>query len=173
MESTIETFEINQGNTYVTHNFDAKFPDMDISGLAVTTGLPALHGYQVTLTVHGGSINLPPPGVFNWHYLQCVLKRFATPDYRSFNNIVHYEMPFKTSSDSDIDEFEDDGSAEPPYPSYRFDRYLQEQAERLRLFERNEAISGWVSDGLTTHLFYKHLRLILPRSNSSIALLIL
>ncbi len=57
----------------------------------------------MTLSVHGGSEALPPKGVFDWHYLQCVAKRFATQEYKDVPGIYFSVYPFKTS-DCDLDE---------------------------------------------------------------------
>jgi len=48
---------------------------------------PNLHRYLITVKAP------PAPGVFKWHYVQCVLRRFATEEYRSINNIAHFVFP--------------------------------------------------------------------------------
>jgi len=47
---------------------------------------PNLHRYLITVQAP------PAPGVFKWHYVQCVL-RFATEEYRSMDNIAHFVFP--------------------------------------------------------------------------------
>jgi hypothetical protein len=90
---------------------------------------------------------LPPEGVFDWHYLQCVVRAFGTPQYQNFPNINFFVHPFKTAHDDDDsdDEYTDNDEAELPYPSYRFDRYLEEQGRRQMALERREAVGRWSS----------------------------
>jgi hypothetical protein len=99
----------------------------------------------VTLSVHAGTEPLPPKGVFGWHYLQCVAKRFATSDYKLFPAIYFYVYPFKTTSDESDDEFEfeDNDEIEPPYPTYRFDRFMAEQGKKQMIHERNQEVALW------------------------------
>ncbi|KAH9996768.1 hypothetical protein BJV77DRAFT_1085320 [Russula vinacea] len=64
-------------DTYTIHNFNTNYPRLMLLGsppVPTSPELPELHGYQVTLSVHAGNHCLPPPGVFNWHYLQCIIK---------------------------------------------------------------------------------------------------
>ena len=47
------------------------------SELGGTTAIPndqVLHGRQIALSMNDPSLSLPPVDVFNWHYIQCVLK---------------------------------------------------------------------------------------------------
>ena len=76
--------------------------------------IPPLHLYTVTLSVNAGDSSLPPKGVFNWHYLQCVVRAFGIPQYRNFPNITFFVHPFKTAFDDLDDEYTDDGETEPP-----------------------------------------------------------
>ena len=92
--------------------------------------MPALHMFTVTLSTHRRNIPLPPTGVFNWHYLQCVLLRFATDQYKQLPNITFFIHTFKTSDTESDDDFEDDINDEPPYLSYRFDRMMEPQREK-------------------------------------------
>jgi len=88
---------------------------------------------------------LPPSGVFNWHYLQCVAKQFATSEYKSLHGIYFYVYPFKTASDESDDEFESDSNdeIEPPYPTYNFDRFMVEQGRKQMIEERNQEVAQW------------------------------
>ncbi len=59
----------------------------------------------------------PSSGVFDWHYIQCVLQRFATEEYRGMDNIAYFALPFRTRDDDDYsDQF--NNTQDPPYPSY-------------------------------------------------------
>ena len=47
---------------------------------------PVLHGHHAS-PPQPQLNNVPPPGLFCWHYLKCVLKRFAHDDYKNLENI--------------------------------------------------------------------------------------
>jgi hypothetical protein len=111
---------------------------------AYQLNVPALHMYPVTL-LGRRNIPLPPTGVFDWHYLQCVLLRFGTDQYRQLPGIAFFIYPFKTADDESDDEFEVDVNGEPPYPSYRFDRIMALQREKLREQEQFKEVSQWAS----------------------------
>ena len=102
----------------------------------------------LTLSVHAGDQPLPPQGVFNWHYLQCVIHRFGTPQYKGFPNVEFFVYPFRTGSDSPDDESigDHDNDVDPPYPSYHFDRYLERQSESQRAIEHRKDVLRWASD---------------------------
>jgi hypothetical protein len=107
------------------------------------------HGTRITLSTHGSSLNLLPVGVFNWHYIQCVLKRFTTTDYQEFGNVHYCVLPFRTRDDdddeSDID-FDDPGNiSNPPYPSYLLELSELRARQRLEKAEHHNAIVAWNS----------------------------
>ncbi|KAF7983226.1 hypothetical protein HWV62_23516 [Athelia sp. TMB] len=84
----------------------------------------------------------PPPAAFRWHYLQCVLRRFATPEYIAIANIHHHEMALRMEGDSD-DEDEVD-SNDDLWPSAVID-YGAYEAERERGYrETTESVGRWV-----------------------------
>jgi len=75
--------------------------------------------------------------------LQCVAKRFATSDYKTFDNNFSVQ-PFKADDDTDDElEFEDYDGIDPPYRTYHFDRYLAEEGEKQMLLERAEVVALW------------------------------
>jgi hypothetical protein len=89
--------------------------------------LAPLHGYTITLSVHGiHNTPLPPPGAFNWHYLQCVIKRFGTSEFKNLPNINHFIQPFKTESNEGSDNT-NNYNTNPPYPSHGFNFCAQEK----------------------------------------------
>ncbi|CAA7268420.1 unnamed protein product [Cyclocybe aegerita] len=142
-------FYHNTDDTYTLHNFET---DQDVTIVGFESSIfsgpsvfPRLHLHQMMLSVHGGNEPLPPKGVFDWHYLQCVAKRFATSDYKTVPGIYFHVYPFKTADDESDDEFEfeDNGEAEPPYPTYRFDRFLAEQGRIQRMHERAQEVARW------------------------------
>ena len=109
-----------------------------------------LHGLVITLPT-----NNPPIGIFNWNYLQCVLTRFATPEYRGFQNIRHFSFPFHTREEAEDDESDFDFDCErnianPPYPSYLIELAEARERQRMEDEERNRAIAAWNSK-VSTH----------------------
>ena len=106
-----------------------------------------LHGCRITLTTLDGSPH-PPIGVFNWHYLQCVLKKFSAPEYQHVENINHFTFPFCTKDDNDESDFDFDDErniADPPYPSYLIELAEARARHHLEDVERNSAIMAWSS----------------------------
>ena len=74
---------------------------------------------------------------------------FGTPQYKNFPDIKYFVYPFKTVAEISGDEYEfednDDSEIDPPYPSFRFDRYLAEQGRRQMVLERREEVVKWSS----------------------------
>jgi len=140
-------------NQYVMHNFSEH--SLNRFGLNLDPTNPGetlLHGYQVILTSLNPSLQLPPVGVFNWHYVQCVLKKFSTSDYQNIQNIYYFCLPFRTRDDIEDDEsdrdFDDERNiANPPYPSYMMDLIRYRARQRLEEEERNRTILTWRVSG--------------------------
>jgi hypothetical protein len=107
------------------------------------------HGYSITLTTHVPTLDLPPVGVFNWLYTQCVLTKFSTADYRTFNNIYHFVLPFRTRDDDDDEsdrDFDDERNiANPPYPSYPLELAEFRLRQHLEALEHDHTIMAWNS----------------------------
>jgi len=102
--------------------------------------LPALHGHHAS-PPHPQLNNLPPPGLLRWHYLQCVLKKFAHNDYNNLENIEFSELPLRMEGDSD-----DDGTdSELEWPSMAFDlgRVVENGLEERE--ERRRSVATWIS----------------------------
>jgi len=101
---------------------------------------PAIHGHHAS-PPRPQLNNVPPPGLFRWHYLQCVLKRFAHDDYKSLENINFSELPLRMEGDSD-----DDGTdSEAEWPSLGLDlgRVVENSLEERE--ERHRAVAAWIS----------------------------
>lgn len=105
------------------------------------TGLPrchdndsTLHGHVVTFSAHD-IVPLPLKGAFDWHYIQCIIKKFGTAEYRAIVNIRFVADPFKTDSDYSDDECDD---TEPPWLTYNYDKFRAEQ-------ERKSVLAEWAS----------------------------
>ena len=106
--------------------------------------VPPLHGYSAALLVHAGGQPLPLLGVFNWHYLQCVIW-FGTQQYKGLFNINFFVHPFRTASDGSDDESSDDFNVNPPYPSYHVDQYFGQQSENYQALKRHREVLQWAS----------------------------
>ena len=72
---------------------------------------------MVTLSAHA-PVPLPLKGAFDWHYLQCVYKKFGTAEYRAVQNIHFVADHFKTDSDDEYPDTDD----EAPWLTYHHDR---------------------------------------------------
>ncbi|KAJ7743949.1 hypothetical protein DFH07DRAFT_749740 [Mycena maculata] len=69
---------------------------------------PLLHGSRAA-PPRPSNPGLPPPGLFRWHYAQCVVRRFGHADYKNITNIKYPELPVPMEGDSD-EEITDSGS---------------------------------------------------------------
>jgi len=122
---------------------------VSITGAEPVRDEPMCHGTPITLSPHASPHNIPPVGVFNWHYIQCVLNRFSTDAYQNLPNVNYFTQPFRTAYDDDDDEsdrsFDDPNIANPPYPSYLLELSELRTLQRLEEEERRQAIVTWNS----------------------------
>jgi hypothetical protein len=87
----------------------------------------------------------PPEGIFMWHYVQCVLGRFATPRFKAFANIRHMDDPTRRKRVSDDSSGPDTPNDYAPYPGFIFDASHEEAEQeqmrnaRLDIFRRHAA----------------------------------
>jgi len=102
--------------------------------------LPPLHGFRVSPPQRQHAHN-PPPGLIRWHYLQCVIQKFAHSDYRSLQNIYYYELPLRMEGDSDDEGTDSDFE----WPSAAFDRGRAMQAAVEHHEERQRFVEDWVT----------------------------
>ncbi|KAH9967148.1 hypothetical protein BC827DRAFT_570726 [Russula dissimulans] len=101
---------------------------------------PVLHGCRVR-PPHPEKANNPPAGLFRWHYLQCVIKKFGHPDYTGLPDIGYMELPLRMEGDSD-----DEGTdPELEWPSALFDRGRYMQATIERHEERQRLVADWIT----------------------------
>ena len=142
-------FCIGPQDQYVVHDFqDTK---VNIYGAEPrNTNEEMCHGTPITLSDHGSLVPLPPVGVFKWHYVQCVFKKFATRDFREFSNISYFVQPGDSDDDDDDDDSDRDfddprNIADPPYPGYLFDLNQSRALQHLEKAERHQAILAWNS----------------------------
>ena len=86
--------------------------------------LPRLHGYQIGPPQPQHACN-PPPGLLRWHYIQCVIRRFAHSDYKTLQNIFYYELSLRMKGESD----DEDTDSECEWPSAALDHGQAMQME--------------------------------------------
>ncbi|KAJ7682933.1 hypothetical protein B0H17DRAFT_1138153 [Mycena rosella] len=107
-----------KNGTYECHLFQTLPPNKVFtifggadSHLPLAMMLPPLHGAQAhpPNPLHAET---PPAGLFRWHYLQCVIGRFAHADYTELGNIRYSELAIPLQGDSD-----DDAESEADRPS--------------------------------------------------------
>ncbi|KAJ7771105.1 hypothetical protein DFH07DRAFT_1001364 [Mycena maculata] len=146
-------FRFVSANLYRCHVFASLAPNTDITlwggqcYLPLPSDSPRLHGYPVA-PPQPHRPNNPPAALIRWHYLQCVLQRFAHADYTNFGNIRYPELPLRMERDSDDDDEDTDSDdddegtdSEAEWPTAWFDRALQAQMEAA---ERHDFTANWV-----------------------------
>jgi hypothetical protein len=133
---------IIQGDTYRIHYFGHSATPPDTP-----------HGDNMTLDNHSSGIPLPPPGLFSWHYLQCVFLKFGTKQYMTMAGLAFSQMPFRTQDDIDAAGGDDETSSsdiasrgEPPWPTYWWDRRAQEIADLYDRDKRMKWVRSWIDD---------------------------
>ncbi|KAK1235010.1 hypothetical protein PQX77_001777 [Marasmius sp. AFHP31] len=125
------------GYHLIVHDFTAN-QNVSVAGLKRTphlnpalSSVPLLHRYPVSPPfLHHTS--LPPLGLFRWHYLQCIIRKFKTDALENVPNISHFELPFRTEDDDDDSGTDSDFE----WPSAVFDRgrsSVQEEEEGSKL----------------------------------------
>ncbi|KAF7360106.1 hypothetical protein MVEN_00739000 [Mycena venus] len=130
-------------NNYECHMFAIESPNQQytiVGRFRGPTSHPAVHGHHA-IPPRPQLNNFPPPGLFRWHYLQCVLKRFAHDDYKNLVNINFSELPLRMEGDSD-----DDGTdSEAEWPSLGLDLGRDVESSLEEREERHRAVAEWIS----------------------------
>ncbi|KAH9034902.1 hypothetical protein EDB85DRAFT_1889622 [Lactarius pseudohatsudake] len=116
-----------------------RLDSITMHGTTAIPGVQPLHGYSVTLQVRAGTYPLPPSGVFNWHYLQCVISMFGTQEYKTISDIWFYIFPFQTALDSSGSE--SGGNFPPSHPI----GHLAHQMESDLAIEHDKQVLEWAS----------------------------
>jgi hypothetical protein len=75
---------------------------------------------------HVGEPAFPPSGLLLWHYVQCVLRVFATEEFRSLPDVDFTEVPTRYHADDDDDDEEEENPLA-TYPSERFELFVASQ----------------------------------------------
>ncbi|KAJ6539699.1 hypothetical protein B0H19DRAFT_1180227 [Mycena capillaripes] len=130
-------------NMYECHVFAAGKPGhvRTIYGESLAlTSLPLLHGHSAS-PPNPHLSNNPPPGLFRWHYMQCVIGKFGHSDYRNLTNIDFYVLPLAIQGDSD-DEDTDDGNG---WPSAPLDWGREADANNKFTADRFESTARWAT----------------------------
>ncbi|KAJ3769689.1 hypothetical protein FB446DRAFT_206217 [Lentinula raphanica] len=88
-------FKYVGNNQYQIHNFynpRVPAPPGPVGAWPTVRELepPLMNGWIIS-PPNPTSPNNPPPGLFRWHYLQCVIKRFRAAGYDSIEHIAMYE----------------------------------------------------------------------------------
>ena len=99
-----------------------------------------LHGHRAS-PPNPNALKNPPPGLFRWHYLQCVIRKFAHADYLNMQNIRYSELSLRMEGDSD----DEDTDGEPDWPSAALDYGRAMQAMTREFEERQRAVVEWVT----------------------------
>ncbi|KAK7022841.1 hypothetical protein VNI00_016922 [Paramarasmius palmivorus] len=99
------------------------------------------HGQRITPPNHHTIYSNPLPATLRWHYMQCVIKKFGTEEYRRMRNIRHYRLPHPQDDDDDESwSLEDIDPDNPPWPNaivdlgrYHLHTLQEEEAARRRV----------------------------------------
>ncbi|KAJ7457636.1 hypothetical protein B0H11DRAFT_2320075 [Mycena galericulata] len=94
----------------------------------------------------------PPAGLFRWHYLQCVLRKFAHTDYKNQANIRYSELPIPMDGDLDDDSTDSDGESPSAASGGQVveaerrcnEEHLRLMAERRRNEEHIHSMADWI-----------------------------
>ncbi|KAJ7666128.1 hypothetical protein DFH06DRAFT_267634 [Mycena polygramma] len=140
-------FRARPNGQYEVHSFVNETPGCTVTifgKLPSTSDLgtsPPLHGHTASPPFPGRP-HIPPPGLFRWHYLQCVLAQFG---YRAApNNDIEYEqLPLPMDGDSGSDGGDTDSDADWPSAALDWGRLLQET--HVRDIERRKAVVEWIT----------------------------
>ncbi|KAJ7655123.1 hypothetical protein DFH06DRAFT_1201664, partial [Mycena polygramma] len=139
-------FRAMAGGQYQCHSFAEEAPGRIVTlcgrmPAVQASTYPPLHGYPAS-PPHPHHSSIPPAGLFRWHYLQCVIRKFGHADYLNALNINYPELPVRMEDDSGS-EGDTDSDADWPSASLDHGRALQHAQEQE--IERHEAITEWAA----------------------------
>jgi len=151
LDAWFDTYELGlrlvAPNWYECHSFRPSPLSQDMrfiqSGNIFT---PGLHGYRTSPPQPQHARN-PPPGLIRWHYLQCVIRKFAHSDYRSLQNIHYCMLPLRMEGDSDDEGTDSDSEHE--WPSAALDRGRAVQMAIEDHEEHRRLVGEWVTTSST------------------------
>ena len=103
--------------------------------------MPLLHRHRASPPQPQHPSN-PPPGLIRWHYLQCVIRKFAHSDYENMQNIDYYELLLRKEEDSDD---EGTNNNESGWPTAALDNGRAMQMDFQDHEERQRSVSEWVT----------------------------
>ncbi|KAJ3777418.1 hypothetical protein FB446DRAFT_681166 [Lentinula raphanica] len=97
-------FRQTVNNHYYVHNF--MNPGVPSTGTWPTAAhmIPPFLDGRLVSPPNPTSPDNPPPGLFRWHYLQCVIKRFGAAGYDNIEHIAMYENPPLREGDPENDQ---------------------------------------------------------------------
>ncbi|KAK2465889.1 hypothetical protein APHAL10511_001530 [Amanita phalloides] len=150
--SWFDTYELGlrlvAPNEYICHSFlPPGYPrDWQRTTAGTVSAIPTsmvgdpIHGHRAGPPLPHHPRN-PPPGLLRWHYLQCVINKFAHSDYKAMQNIYHSKLPLRMEGDSD-----DEGTdSEFEWPSAGLDHGRVIQAEIEHREERHNRVTDWIT----------------------------
>nr|GAT50770.1 predicted protein [Mycena chlorophos] len=134
-------------HSFLPQEFDPERWSVTLGGVVRSQPRPAPYGSAANLPrLHGYSASPPsqdegtaPPGMLQWHYLQCVLKMFGTESYRDLVTMVFPPHPMRIWADSESsdDELDED------WPSAPLDlARMAQQEEQVK----REQIDWWIGE---------------------------
>jgi hypothetical protein len=103
---------------------------------------PLLHGHKA-IPPHPRDPCNPPPGLFRWHYLQCVIRKFGHDDYKNLQNIHYCELALRMEGDSDDEDEGTDSGFQ--WPSDMLDRGRAMQTDIKEQEARQRLVAEWIT----------------------------
>lgn len=111
--------------------------------LPISSDVPLLHGHHVS-PPRPTAGDIPPAGLFRWHYLQCVLKHFAHPNYRNLPHIITPSVSIRIEDDDKSDS-DSDSDSPADWPSAVLDHGRLVLAQEQEDKNRHAAVAAWIS----------------------------
>ncbi|KAJ7361251.1 hypothetical protein DFH08DRAFT_931419 [Mycena albidolilacea] len=90
---------------------------------------PLAHGYRIRPPTPQGGFSTPPEGLFEWHYLQYVVKLFGTLEYKNMDHITYLKNKLRMQNDDGEGSVDGDGA---DWPSAVREAAAQLEAEQKR-----------------------------------------
>ncbi|KAJ7040253.1 hypothetical protein C8F04DRAFT_1312403 [Mycena alexandri] len=139
-------FRMTTAGHYEVHTFLPALDDPTLRYTALgiyhmNTPFALLHGHPAS-PPHPQAPDLPPPGLFRWHYIQCVTGKFGHTDYKNLEHIV-----YSVASDIVFEGESEEGStdSEADWPTAAWDRGRAHRDDMVHEEEVHDSVAKWIA----------------------------
>ncbi|KAJ7024422.1 hypothetical protein C8F04DRAFT_969065 [Mycena alexandri] len=139
-------FRMTTAGHYEVHTFLPALDDPTLRYTALgiyrmNTPFALLHGHPAS-PPHPQAPDLPPPGLFRWHYIQCVTGKFGHTDYKNLEHIV-----YSVASDIVFEGESEEGStdSEADWPTAAWDRGRAHKDDMVHEEEVHDSVAKWIA----------------------------